>query len=97
MSGNDGPTIRAAMKLAKTSFIQTSSNQRMVTRSPNHIWAVSWAMTLARPSSWFRLAVGSRNSDSARYQTAPGCSIPPNWNDGTARNANFSNGYGIPV
>ena len=28
-------------ELAKTSFVHTSSNQRIVTRSPNHMWAVS--------------------------------------------------------
>ena len=36
-SGNDGLTIFAAMKLANTSFIHTSLNQRIVTRSPNHM------------------------------------------------------------
>ena len=36
------------MKLAKTSFIHTSLNQRIVTRSPNHMCAVSCAITLAR-------------------------------------------------
>ena len=38
------------MKLANTSFIHTSLNQRIVTRSPNHMCAVSWAITLARSS-----------------------------------------------
>ncbi len=38
------------MKLAKTSFIQTSSNQSIVTRSPNHMWAISWRITSARRS-----------------------------------------------
>ena len=36
-NGNDGFTIFAAMKFANTSFIQTSLNQRIVTRSPNHM------------------------------------------------------------
>ena len=56
ISGNDGLTIFAAMKLANTSFIQTSLNHRIVTRSPNHMCAVSCAMTLARPSCWFCVA-----------------------------------------
>ena len=58
-SGNDGFTIFAAMKFANTSFIHTSSNQRIVTRSPNHMWDVSCAMTLARSSSWFCVADSS--------------------------------------
>ena len=32
---------------------------RIVTRSPNHMCAVSCAMTLARPSDWFCVAVSS--------------------------------------
>ena len=50
MAGNDGLTIFAAMKFANTSFIHTSVNHRIVTRSPNHMCAVSCAMTLARSS-----------------------------------------------
>ena len=53
------------MKLANTSFIQTSSNQRIVTRSPNHMCAVSWAIRLARPSFWFCVADGSSSSAEA--------------------------------
>ncbi len=49
-------------------------------------------MRLARPSTWLRVADGSRKSDEARYHTAPGCSIPPNWNEGTAKKANFPKG-----
>ena len=39
------------MKLANTSFIHTSVNQRIVTRSPNHMCDVSCEMVLARSSS----------------------------------------------
>src|SRR5438034_3439481 len=53
MAGNDGFTIFAAMKFANTSFIHTSLNHRMVTRSPNHMCAVSCEMTLARLSRSF--------------------------------------------
>ena len=59
MAGNDGLTIFAAMKLANTSFIQTSVNHRIVTRSPNHMCAVSCEMTLARSSCWFCVADSS--------------------------------------
>jgi hypothetical protein len=53
------------MKFAKTSFIHTSVNQRMVTRSPNHMWAVSWAIVLARSRIWFWVAEGSSISPEA--------------------------------
>ena len=33
---------------ANDSFSHRSSHQRMVTRSPNHMWASSWATTPAR-------------------------------------------------
>ena len=62
-SGKEGCTIFAAMKLAKTSFIQTSSNQFMVTRSPNHMWLVSWAMTEALPRIWFCVGASSSMRD----------------------------------
>ena len=53
------------MKLANTSFIHTSLNQRIVTRSPNHMCAVSCAITEARPSSWFCVADSSSISPDA--------------------------------
>ena len=53
------------MKFAKTSFIHTSLNQRIVTRSPNHMCAVSCAMTLARSSRWFCVADSSSISPDA--------------------------------
>ena len=36
-------------QLAKDSLSQVSSHQAIVTRSPNHWWASSWAQTLAQP------------------------------------------------
>ena len=65
MPGNDGLTIFAAMKFAKTSFIHTSLNHRIVTRSPNHMCVVSWAMTLARSSFWFSVADSSSMTPAA--------------------------------
>ena len=59
MAGNDGFTIFAAKKFAYTSFVHTSSNHRIVTRSPNHMCAVSCAMRLARPSVCACVAVSS--------------------------------------
>ena len=47
------------MKLANTSFIHTSLNHRIVTRSPNHMCEVSCAIRPARPSIWFSVADSS--------------------------------------
>jgi hypothetical protein len=33
------------MKVAKASLSQMPFHHFMVTRSPNHMWAISWAMT----------------------------------------------------
>ena len=38
-----------SMKVAKLSFSHRSSHHFMVTRSPNHWWAISWAMTSPAP------------------------------------------------
>ena len=35
------------MKVAKASFSQMPFHHFMVTRSPNHMWAISWAITSA--------------------------------------------------
>ena len=53
------------MKFAKTSFIQTSLNHDIVTRLPNHMCAVSCAMTLARLSACCSVAVSSRSNEFA--------------------------------
>src|SRR6266550_5395984 len=37
------------IKVAKLSFSQRSSHQRIVTRSPNHMWAISWRVAVADP------------------------------------------------
>ena len=47
-------TIRSEIQLAKDSLSQRSSHQAMVTRSPNHMWAISWAMMLARRRRWLK-------------------------------------------
>ena len=42
------------MNVAKASFSQMPFHQPMVTRSPNHMWAISWATTSATrcSSAW---------------------------------------------
>jgi hypothetical protein len=85
------------MKLANTSFIQTSSNHRIVTRSPNHMCDVSCAIVLARLSSWFCVALSSSIRLAELYRIAPACSMPPNWNDGIRMKSSLSKGYGMAV
>src|SRR5579864_7762412 len=45
---------RTDMKVAKLSLSHRSSHQRMVTRSPNHMCAISWRIVFARSSSSLR-------------------------------------------
>ena len=40
---------------AKDSLSQVSSHQAGVTRSPNHMWHISWRIVLARPDLWARV------------------------------------------
>ena len=61
---------------AKDSFSQRSSHQRMVTRSPNHMWAISCATTPARRARSARVA-RLRKRKLSRRVTQPGFSIPP--------------------
>ncbi len=66
------------MKLAKASFSQMPSHHLMVTRSPNHMWASSWAMTeLTRCSSTCRAVPGSIKTAFSRKVTAPRFSMAP--------------------
>jgi hypothetical protein len=46
-SGRKRSRMFSPIQLAKASFSQRSSHQAMVTRLPNHWWAISWAQTLA--------------------------------------------------
>ncbi len=57
-SGRKASTVSSSMKVAKASFSQIPFHHFMVTRSPNHMWAVSWATTWATRSSSSREAAG---------------------------------------
>src|SRR6266550_2419559 len=70
------------MKVAKLSFSQRSSHQRMVTRSPNHMWAISWRMALARSSRTASVTL-ERNSIDSLKVTQPMFSMAPALNSGT--------------
>ena len=79
------------MYSAKDSFSQRSSHQRMVTRSPNHMWAISWAMIVARGSRSVSVTA-ERKTYSSRKVTRPGFSIAPALNSGTNAWSYLSNG-----
>src|SRR5579885_1666555 len=46
-SGRQSATVRNSIQVAKASFSQRSSHHSIVTRLPNHWWAISWATTSA--------------------------------------------------
>ena len=96
-SGNSQSTAFVPIQDAKLSFSQRSSHHSIVTRSPNHMCAISWATTSATrcrvPADEFWL---STNSAVSRYVTAPQFSIAPAAKSGIAMWSSFSSGYGIP-
>ena len=85
------------MNVANASFSQMPFHQSMVTRSPNHMWATSWATTSAtRSISVCEAAASSTRSAVSRKVTAPRFSIAPAAKSGMARRSSLSPGYGKP-
>ena len=83
-------TAMVPMKVAKASFSQMPFHQRMVTRSPNHMWAISWAMTSAtRTRSGCVACCGSRSSSTSRKVTQPRFSMAPKAKSGMATRSSF--------
>ena len=70
------------MSSANDSFSHRSSHQRIVTRSPNHMCDISWAMTIARTRRML-CVTRERKTKSSENVTAPGFSIAPALNSGT--------------
>ena len=68
--------------MANDSLSQTSFHQAMVTRSPNHMWAISCAMTIPRVcrSAW---VTADGNKNSSRKVMQPGFSTAPASSSGT--------------
>ena len=92
-AGRKASTQRTSMKVAKASFSQIPSHQRMVTRSPNHMWAISWATTSATRSSSVRAALaGSTSSAVSRKVTQPRFSMAPKAKSGMATRSSLSAG-----
>ncbi len=70
------------MYSAKDSLSHRSSHHRIVTRSPNHMWAISWVIVLLRLRISWRVAA-PRKTYWSRIVTQPGFSIAPALNSGT--------------
>ena len=81
------------MNVAKASLSQMPFHHRMVTRSPNHMWAISCEMTSATRSSSRRDArAGSTSSTASRNVTHPRFSMAPKAKSGMATRSSFSAG-----
>ena len=96
-SGRKAAHAAISMNVAKASFNQIPFHQRIVTRSPNHMWASSWATTSA--TFWCSLCVlvaGSSSSRLSRNVMQPRFSIAPAAKSGRASRSTFVLGYGMP-
>jgi len=92
-SGRSASTAMFAMNVAKASFSQMPFHHRIVTRSPNHMWASSWATTsaTARSSCCVALA-GSTSRTASRYVISPRFSMAPAAKSGRATKSTFFSG-----
>ena len=91
--GRKASTQRVSMNVAKASLSQMPSHQPMVTRSPNHMCASSWATTSATRSSSARAALdGSINNALSRKVMQPRFSMAPAAKSGMATRSTFSPG-----
>ena len=63
-SGFQASTASSSMKVAKASLSQMPFHHSMVTRSPNHMWAISCATTSATRSrsAWEAAASSTRSA-----------------------------------
>src|SRR6478609_2434158 len=82
-------------QVANDSLSQRSSHQRMVTRSPNHMCAISCRIVSQRRSYWYRVTL-DRKTYSSRKVTAPAFSMAPALNSGTNSWSYLPNGYRTP-
>ena len=79
------------MYVAKLSLSQRSFHHLIVTRLPNHMWAISCRITSARVRRWFSVG-GSRKISRSECVTAATFSIAPALNSGTKTWSYFPNG-----
>src|SRR3954467_2600777 len=81
--------------VAKDSLSHRSSHQRIVTRSPNHMCAISCRIVSARRSRRASVTL-LRNTYVSAMVTQPAFSIAPALNSGTNSWSYLSNGYRMP-
>ena len=92
-SGFQASTASISMKVAKASLSQMPFHQLIVTRSPNHMWAFSWATTSAtRCSSAWEAAPASTSRAVSRKVMAPRFSMAPAAKSGMASRSSLSPG-----
>ncbi len=96
-SGRKASHAAISMNVANASFSQIPFHHRIVTRSPNHMWASSWATTSATCCCspcvpW----PGRRSSRLSRNVMQPRFSIAPAAKSGRASRSTLSLGYGMP-
>ena len=92
-SGRKASVVSISMNVANASLSQMPFHQRMVTRSPNHMWASSWAITSTTfcSSGWVAVA-GSTSSRTSRKVTQPRFSMAPKAKSGMATRSSLSPG-----
>ena len=96
-AGRKSSTASIDMNVANASFSQIPFHQRIVTRSPNHMCASSWATVSATPSCSSCVdRAGSSSSTCSRYVTQPTFSIAPCAKSGIATLSSLASGYGMP-
>ena len=89
-SGRNESAQQNSMNVAKASFNQMPFHHCIVTRSPNHMCAISCSMTVAARSCSDRFdRSGSMSSRFSRKVTHPRFSIAPNAKSGTATRSSF--------
>ena len=96
-SGNSASTALSPIHDAKLSFSHRSFHHAIVTRSPNHMCAISCEMiaaTICRVT--IELFCSSTSSATSRYVIAPQFSIAPAAKSGMARWSSLGSGNGIP-
>ena len=92
-SGKSQSTALSPIHDAKLSLSHRSFHQAIVTRSPNHMCAISWEMMAAiRCLTCTEVRSGSTRSTTSRYVTAPQFSIAPAAKSGMAMWSSFGSG-----
>jgi hypothetical protein len=92
-SGRNASVQVISMNVANASLSQMPFHHFIVTRSPNHMWASSWAMMSTTACSSDCVAVaGSISRYRSRNVTHPRFSIAPNAKSGMATRSSLSPG-----